>query len=245
MNEHGTENEDRPTLVAEMQPDLLPDDGAARVFDCWNTIGVEGNKSCRELVKFIHCRNCPVFSSAGMQLLDRPITAEYRQEWTAHFSQQKKLSTPARSSAVVFRIADEWLALPTQAFQEIAEKRVMHSLPHRRRGVVLGLVNVRGELLICASLGKLLGLTQDLPREKARVVFDRLLVGSWNGERFAFPVDEVGGIHRFNRDDLREPPATVGRSSLSHTRGVFNWRARTIGFLDADSIFNAVNRNLS
>ena len=35
------------------------------VSDCWNKIGVNGDGTCRELVKFIHCRNCPVYSSAG------------------------------------------------------------------------------------------------------------------------------------------------------------------------------------
>ena len=43
-------------------------------------------------------------------------------------------------------------------YEEIAERRSLHSLPHRRRGIVMGIVNIRGELLICASLGKLLGL---------------------------------------------------------------------------------------
>src|SRR5438445_8021579 len=65
---------------------------------------------------------------------------------------------PARTSAVIFRIHSEWLALPTEAFQEVAERRRIHSLPHRRNGVVLGLVNIRGELLICVDLGRVLGI---------------------------------------------------------------------------------------
>ena len=127
---------------------------------CWSEIGVHGDSSCPELQNFIHCRNCPVYSSAGAQLLNRPLPANYRRDWTAHFARKKKSATPAKISAVVFRLESEWLALPTQAFQEVAERRLIHSLPHRRSGMVLGLVNVRGELLICVSLSRLLGLKQ-------------------------------------------------------------------------------------
>src|SRR5437879_1067310 len=64
----------------------------APIHDCWNVIGVEGNGTCRELVKFIHCRNCPVYSAAGTQLLDRPLPAEYRREQAEHYAQPKKFS---------------------------------------------------------------------------------------------------------------------------------------------------------
>src|SRR2546422_1979826 len=41
-----------------------------------------------------------------------------------------------------------------RSIAEVAERRVIHSLPHRRTGIVLGVVNVRGELLVCVSLGR-------------------------------------------------------------------------------------------
>lgn len=215
------------------------------VHDCWNQIGVEGNHTCRELARHVHCHNCPVYSAAAAQFLDRPLPPDYRREWTEHFAGEKRLATPARISAVIFRLGGEWLALPTQAFQEIAERRAMHSLPHRRRAIVLGIVNVRGELLICASLGRLLGLESAGLQKRARAVFDRLLVADWNGQRFAFPVDEVHGVHRFHQEDLREPPATIARSGLHCTAAVFPWRGFTVGFLDAAALIAALNRNLS
>jgi chemotaxis-related protein WspD len=135
---------------------------------------------------------------------------------------------------VIFRIGAEWLALPTPAFQEVAERRVIHTLPHRRHGVVLGLVNIRGELLICVSLGRLLGLAESktqspksnvqssksnafVPRIGATLDFkpqtldfrlsERLLVTNWEGNRLVFPVHEVLGIRRVQNDELREPPS--------------------------------------
>lgn len=212
---------------------------------CWSKIGVEGDQSCPELRRHVHCHNCPVYSAAAVEFLDRPITPDYRREWTAHFAREKRIATPAKTSAVIFRIGSEWLAMPTQAFQEIAERRALHSLPHRRSGVVIGIVNVRGELLICAALDRLLGLQSDTRPKRSRVIFDRLLVGDWAGQRFTFPVDEVHGVHRFHQFDLREPPATVARSGLNCTMGVFPWRNFTVGFLDPDALFTALNGKLS
>ena len=221
------------------------DDHPAEVFDCWNQIGVSGNQTCRELPRYIHCHNCPVYSAAAVRFLDRPLSAEDRRAWTKHYTPEKKIGAPAKTSALLFRLGTEWLALPTAAFQEIAERRVLHSLPHRRLGVVLGLVNVRGELLICASLTRLLGLESGPPAKRLRAVFDRLLVADWGGQRFAFPVDEVHGVHRFNQADLREPPATVARCGLTCVHGVFPWRNFAVGFLDAEAVLSAFNRNLS
>lgn len=215
------------------------------ISDCWNKIGVAGDHSCRELPRHVHCHNCPVYAAAAAQFLDRPLTPDYRREWTEHFAREKKIATPAKTSAIIFRISGEWLGMPTQAFQEIAERRAMHSLPHRRRGVVLGIVNIRGELLLCAALGKLLGLDATTLVKRQLAVFDRLLVANWNGQRFAFPVDEVHGVHRFHSDDLREPPATVARSGFNCASGVFPWRNFTVGFLDPEALFAALNRNLS
>jgi len=54
------------------------------IDDCWNRIGVEGegDHSCIQLKTVIHCRNCPIYSSAGRGLLEREAPPEYLDEWT-------------------------------------------------------------------------------------------------------------------------------------------------------------------
>jgi chemotaxis-related protein WspD len=212
---------------------------------CWNAVGVWGNGSCSELAKVVHCHNCAVYSKAGVQLLNRPLPPAYRREWTEHFATAKRLPEPGNTSAVPFRIESEWLALPTEAFQEAAERRPIHSLPGRPDGLVLGLANVRGELLICVSFGHLLGLDKLAPTELLRSSYHRLLVANWKGHRFAFPVDEVQGPLRFHPRDLKAPPATVAKSNTTFTRGLLYWQDRAIGCLDADLLFSTLNRSLT
>lgn len=212
---------------------------------CWNRIGVYGDHSCTELSKFVHCRNCSLFSNAAHRLLDRALPEEYRREWTAHFAQEKKTAAPAKLSAIVFRLGNEWLALPTAAFQEVAERRRIHSLPHRRQTPVLGLVNIRGELLICVSLGRILGQDRGAERHRTPGATERLLVASWQGSRLVFPVDDVQGIHRFQGNELREPPATVAKSRPSFSEGVLIWRGQPVGFLNPAQLFNSLDKALS
>jgi chemotaxis-related protein WspD len=212
---------------------------------CWQSIGVYGEGSCRELQKFVHCRNCPIYSHSALRLLERPLPQDYRAEWTAHFAREQKLSPPVKTSAVLFRIAAEWLALPTHAFQEVAERRRTHSLPHQRQSVVVGLVNIRGELLICVSLARLLGLEKPSPRQTIRTTYDRLLVTNWEASRLVFPVDEVHGTHRFEASEVHDPPATVAKSHPSYTQGIFLWQQKPVGLLDPSLLFSALNRSLS
>lgn len=257
----------------------------APVHDCWRTIGVQGNGTCAELQQFVHCRNCPVYSTAALQLLDRPLWPEYLRERTRHYAQARRPATPARISVLVFRLATEWLALPTVVCQEIVERRFIHSLPHRREGIVLGLVNVRGELIVCVSAARLLGLETPARADETKPArhagpelsgvtgggspatpvgrqafrapaasppawpdsgaIPRLVVTRWQTGRLAFPVDEVHGVVRLGREEIAEPPATVGASDAAFTTGIFQWQGRTVGFLDADALFAALNRHLS
>jgi chemotaxis-related protein WspD len=237
----------KPTepAAAESRPPEVAAAAAAELSTCWNRIGLYGDGSCPELRRFVHCRNCPVYSNAALQLLNRPMPPDYRQAWTKHFAVEKKRTAPGNISALVFRISAEWLALPTQALQEVAEPRRVHSLPHRQQGIVLGLANIRGELLLCISLGHLLGLDRLPSRERLRGVQHRLLVVAWDGSRLAFPVDEVLGTHRFDSQELKAPPATVAKSVPTYTQGILYWRERTVGVLDPNALFSTLNRSLT
>jgi chemotaxis-related protein WspD len=235
----------------------------ASVDDCWNRIGTRGDQSCPKLAEHFRCLNCPVFAQMAARLLDRPLAdaelAESAAESTTATSQSPsrqhgtpRLETseahddPAGTHAVlVFRIADEWLALPSAALRQVDNIRPIHSLPHRRNRVVLGLVNIRGALTVAASLGELLHLDRTAGgKYAARNSYARMLVAAHRGEPVAFPVDEVEGVVRFAAGALLPVPTTLAHASASHARGVLVWRERTIGLLDTDRVFESLARSL-
>ena len=216
---------------------LLP----ATLDDCWSRIGVMGDGSCAELRKHIHCRNCPVYAAAGERLLDRGLSADYRREWALHFSAPKRKLAPGSISLVLFRLGGEWLALPTQVFQEVVERRKIHTIPHRRQGALLGIVNVRGELVVAVSLARALGIADNLAASKT----ERLLVAIWETHRLVFPVDEVYGVHRCDPENLGEPPSTLVKSGTSYTQAVLHWQDKLVCCLDSNLLFPALSQSIA
>jgi len=222
--------------------------------DCWNHIGVHGDRSCPELAPHIHCRNCPVFSAAARTLLDVPAAADSRQIATEHFARPADVDAgysvgADMQSAIVFRLSTEWYAIPTAVCLEIAAVRPIHSLPHRRDATVLGVVNVHGGLLACLSLAVIVGATAQSDATPApsprRVAVPRLLVARRGAAVVVFPVDEVQGMARFRARDLKNVPATVAHARASYTRALVPLGDKSAGLLDEQRVFSAVERALA
>jgi chemotaxis-related protein WspD len=229
------------------RPDMDRDSTRSHVNDCWNRIGVHGDASCPELEKHVHCRNCPVYSAGALALLDGYPPAHYLADWTGHFAEPKQAEELDTHSVVIFRIGAEWLALPTHVVSEVTNLPPIHSLPHRRSGVVMGLANVRGELLVCVSLGQVLGLeaAAEPKREKLRAVPPRLLVIRREDVRTVCPVAEVRGIHRFHPRELQEVPTTVAKATATYSRAILPWNKCSVGLLDDQLLFYTLKRSVA
>jgi chemotaxis-related protein WspD len=215
----------------------------AVVTDCWNKIGIYGDRSCPKLAEHAHCHNCEVYSAAALSLLDRQLPPLYVADWTAHFAKVGTVTERDTHSALIFRVGVDWLGLSTQVVDEVAETRTVRPLPHRRNGIVLGLANVRGELILCVSLAKLLGLTEDKPGETT--VPSRLVVLHHEGRRMAFIADEVQQTTRYREADLALPPATIARAAANYTKGVLPWRDRLVACLDEQVLVHSLNRSVA
>jgi chemotaxis-related protein WspD len=171
-------------------------------------------------------------------LLDREIPPEYRREWTDHIAEEVTPLVRGTHAVVVFRIGVEWLALPAAIFVGVTERTALHSLPHQREGIILGVTNVRGDLVICISLGTLLG---GLP---AATSTDRWLVVQAQGGPLVFPVDYVHGILRYHPSEVSDVPATLANARERYTSGLLAWEDRSIALLDDARIFAAIHRAL-
>jgi chemotaxis-related protein WspD len=228
------------------------------IDDCWNRIGVRGDRSCPELQQHVHCRNCPVQRAVGADLLAQHVPGDYTAQWTEHVSRPLKQTDRDTTSAVIFRIGSEWLALPAAATQEISNLKPIHRVPHRTSGVVLGVVNVRGELLTCVSLARVFGLENETaptssggsapsggPGPSALLARKRLLVIRRKDLRAACPVDYVDGVHRYAPAALSPVPTTVAKAGTRYSRALLAWREQTVGILDEELLFPALKRGMA
>jgi chemotaxis-related protein WspD len=219
--------------------------------ECWRVIGVVGDRSCPELERFIHCRNCPVLAEAARGFFERPAPAGYLEGWRAILEEPVEAVEADAISLLVFRVDKEWLALPAPALVEVTPVRRIHAVPHRRGTPLAGLVNIRGELRLCLSLHAILGLSggpqatasagpADAPEAEA---VPRLLViepsGPRAGERWVVGVDDVAGVQRVPRSALRPVPATVSQAAARCASALFRWREEDVAVLDEARLCDA------
>ena len=217
----------------------------ATIDDCWNRIGVVGDQSCPKLEQHIHCRNCEVYAGAAQRNLQRAVGADYQRDWASHFRQVDQAAGASDSSALVFRIGREWLALPTGLFVSVAPQAKPHALPHRGGRGLLGVVNIGGQLYPCMALAGLLGIDEhDQPPEQGRHTFARLLLIKWEDQSYALPVAELHGIVRYAAKAVRAPAATINRGLSRFLAGVLAHETMQVGCLDAALIGYQLARTL-
>jgi chemotaxis-related protein WspD len=228
--------------------ETIPRETPVAIDDCWNRIGVWGRERprCPQLDSVIHCMNCRIYADAARQLLDRIPDEDYLAGWTEQLKQGTDREQGNTVSAVVFRITNEWLALPARLFQEVVEMRAVHRVPHSKSGVLRGLVNIRGELQLCVSLGQLLGINKGLHTgtERRPGMRERMVVIADHGDRYAFPVTEVQGICRYAAGDLQVLPTTAGQAVGNYFKGILRLDDRHVGCLDEELIFSSLKRLL-
>ncbi len=235
---------------------------------CWNTIGVSGDSSCPELKSVIHCRNCAVYGAAGRTLLQREAPEGYIEEWGDILAQEwtkQRRETPQSDSALqttetqldeilcltIFRVGQEWLALPVSVIKEITPCCPIHILPHRSNHVFLGIVNIRGEIVMCISLQNLLGLpdTEGSGSQSNKsltkagtsamnpVVYQRMIVIEIQNNRWVFPVDEISDIHRLPLEQLGNTPVVISKTPDTYTKKILHLDGKHINYLDHELVF--------
>ena len=220
--------------------------------NCWTSIGVEGDRSCSELKTFTHCRNCPVYSTTGRNLLEREAPPDYVAEWTQLLAQTKVEAKKQQSSltqtqaVIIFRLCLEWLALPASLFKEVTQVSTIHRLPHRSSSILLGVTNIRGELQMCISLSAFLGVeTAAISQEHISLsVYRRMLIVEKEGNTWVFPVDEIYGVYRLTPDELRKVPANVAKSTNTYTKSIISWQSKNVVYLDDELLFYTLKKNL-
>ncbi len=205
--------------------------------DCWNRIGLwaKNGATCQELKTLVHCRNCEVYVGAGRRMLEREASTDVVMERTRLYARQTDEAGKAEYSATVFRIGDEWLAIPSRNISEITGPRPVHSLPHRSGSILLGVTSIRGELHLALSIGALLGIDagEERLRDGKRLVFPRLVLMSHDQNTFSFTVDDVLGVYRYRKGQVQDVPGTLAMAGAQYVQGLVEVGSKKAGILDA------------
>jgi len=231
-----------------LTPNTSDSTSSFRIDDCWNRVGVYScaKERCSFLATLLHCHNCHKYIDAGRQLLNRDLDEEYRRELTKIFSKEKIEAPQQIVATFAFKAGREWLAIGAAMVEEIVEMGMIHSIPHRSNRTFRGMVNVRGRLELCFSIGGILGIEKSGLREKSTYHSpERLVVACKDDFRIVFPVTEVLGLIRFSPTQIQEVPVTVSHARAAFTKGIIPYNNLAIGFLNEAVLFDELKKNLS
>jgi chemotaxis-related protein WspD len=201
--------------------------------------------------------NYSLGTGAERSLLDREIPVDYLNEWAQALAKQTHaLSTSLQQdslkigsaketlSIMIFRLGNESFALPVSVLQEITRPCPVHTLPHRSNDLFLGLVNIRGEVLLCVSLANLLSVEMPIDPTYSRINLKRMIVVERQESRWVFPVDEVHRVYRCHPNEVQDTPVVVTKAHNAYTQGIIDWQHEKVNYLDADRLFDTLDRLL-
>lgn len=183
-------------------------------------------------------------AASANKLLERKPDISYIGEWTELVKKEKETENLSEeSSIVIFRISNEWFALATSVCAEVMKKKKIHTLPHKTNATLLGCVNFRGQLWLCASLRTILEVPAN-DKEHTAGTFQRMLAIQKGQEQWIFAVEEVLGIYHLDSTELHNVPVTIQKSKANYIKGLFYWQNLSIAVLDEELLFYSLQRSL-
>jgi len=118
-----------------------------------------------------------------------------------------------RVRLIIFRLQREWHALRAEEIREVVQRTHLTRVPNSPTAVV-GIMNLRGRILLVFDLDCLLGLPQAKEKERPQVVILNLADPEID---VGFLVDQVAQIRETSMGQLRD----LSTSELGEGKGAF------------------------
>ena len=208
--------------------------------NCWSKIGVWSTveEKCSQLADYVHCRNCPVFTNIGHSVFEKSAPSGYLSEWRKDIAAKAIKDDENRNSVLVFRVSNEWFALPAKVLNEVANEREIHRIPRNLNRYISGIVNINGEIKICYSLNTLLDLNAVIEHDndENKHIPRRLIVVEFAEIDYVFLVDEVIGLHWYSDSDVVPVPATLEAENSLLLLGSINQFGHQVAIFDVKEL---------
>lgn len=129
-----------------------------------------------------------------------------------------------------FYVGDALCGMDILKVQEINKLLDMTAVP-QAPDYVMGIINLRGQIVTVIDLGKKLGLTSIDVNESCR----NIIVNSRN-EYVGLLVTRIGDVVEAEWDKVEKPPANIGGVQGAFFKGVFKTKDSLIGILNAERV---------
>ncbi|UCE83531.1 MAG: purine-binding chemotaxis protein CheW [Deltaproteobacteria bacterium] len=132
-----------------------------------------------------------------------------------------------------FRLNEEWYALSVYQLVEVLPLPKITRVPSVPDHI-LGVMNLRGEVLSAIDLKKILGLPQETP-----AVTPSIVVVEEGGVRTGLLVDDIGDLVDLGLDDLTEEPLLTGKAQPAFFEGAAHWGGILLSVINLRGLLQA------
>ena len=129
-----------------------------------------------------------------------------------------------------FYVGDALCGMDILKVQEINKLLEMTKVPQAPE-YVMGIINLRGQIVTVIDLGKKLGLAETDLSENSR----NIIVNS-KSEHVGLMVSSISDVVEAEWEKLEKPPANIGGVQGVFFKGVYKTKDSLIGVLDADRV---------
>ena len=129
-----------------------------------------------------------------------------------------------------FNVGEALCGMDILRIQEINRHMEMTDVPQSPE-YVMGILNLRGQIVTVIDLGKKLGLSETRLNDNTR----NIVVNS-KGEHIGFMVEKINDVVKTDLDSVEPPPANMGGLQGRFFEGVFKTGKRLIGILDVEEV---------
>ena len=140
------------------------------------------------------------------------------------------LEKDVQLQVVVFNLGEEIYAVPVTRVQEIVRLQPITIIP-RAPEYVLGMTNLRGQVIPVIDLVKRLGLGQ-VQQTKA----SRIMVAELPGQMVGMMVDNVISVAQLPRSKIEPPPPVVRSVDSQFIEGLSHYQDNLLILLDLDKV---------
>lgn len=136
-----------------------------------------------------------------------------------------------------FLVGDALCGMDILKIQEINKLIDMTSVP-QAPSYVLGILNLRGQIITSIDLSQKLGLgVTDLSLDPRNIIVNS------NGEHIGLLVKRISDVVQANTDKFEPPPSNMGGIQGEFFTGVYKTEDKLIGILDVEKVLRLEETN--
>lgn len=154
-----------------------------------------------------------------------------------HMANATKSINKNRVELATFLVGDALCGMDILKIQEINKLIDMTSVP-QAPSYVLGILNLRGQIITSIDLSKKLGLGETNLKNDPR----NIIVNS-KGEHIGLLVKKISDVVQANTDRFEPPPSNMGGIQGEFFTGVYKTEDKLIGILDVEKVLSIKERN--